>query len=483
MCSIRALSRRRRKGARMADDRIPTIAEAGRGFRDGSLSPVEVTESCLARIEAQDSEIHSFIEVTAERAMDAARRAETELRQGIDRGPLHGIPYGLKDIFDAEGLRTTAHSKILVDNLAAADSEVQRRIADGGGVLLGKQALWEFTYGGPSFDLPWPPARNPWDLSRTQMGSSTGSAAAIAAGFCLGAMGSDTGGSIRTPAAACGVAGLKPTYGLVSRRGVLPNTFSFDHCGPMAWTVEDCALMLGVIAGHDPADPGSIAAPATDYSGGLDTPVAGTRIGVVRGWYEEEPACIPAVKAAMDEAVKIFEALDCTVQDVALPGLDDFLDCKNPISLAELYAIHEEGLTTRPLDYGHSFRFRVMPGALIRASDYVQAMRWRGELTRTMLAAYEEVDVLIVPAAFDVAPPMAPDEPPTRLNETVPSLTTPFNLAGNPALALCMGFSAEGLPLGLQIAGRLFDEALVLRLGHSFERATDFRSRRPVAGA
>lgn len=314
------------------------------------------------------------------------------------------------------------------------------------------------------------------------MGSSTGSAAAIAAGFCLGAMGSDTGGSIRTPAAACGIAGLKPTYGLVSRRGVLPNTFSFDHCGPMAWTVEDCALMLQVVAGHDPDDPGSIGVAAADYVADLDAPVAGTRIGIVRGWYEDEPACTPAVKAAMDDAVRVFEELGCQVRDVALPPLADFLDCKNPISLSELYAIHEENLTTRPQDYGHSFRWRVMPGGLIRAADYVQAMRWRGALTRELLAVYCEVDAILVPAAFDTAPPMAPDEPPTRLNETVPSLTTPFNLAGNPALALCNGFAADGMPLGMQIAGGLFDEPRLLRLGHAFERATGFRSRRPVLG-
>jgi aspartyl-tRNA(Asn)/glutamyl-tRNA(Gln) amidotransferase subunit A len=243
-----------------------TIAQLSRALRSRSLSSVEITEAYLHRIGALDPDLNAFIAVTADRARLEARLADDELASGESRSPMHGIPYGLKDIYETAGVGTTAHSRILENYVPARDCTVQAKLRAAGGVLLGKQSLWEFTYGGPSFDLPWPPARNPWDLNRSPAGSSSGSAAAVAAGLCPGAMGSDTGGSIRAPAAACGIAGLKPTYGRISRMGVLPNTYTFDHCGPMAWTVEDCAYMLQVVAGYDPGDPGSIDVPVPDLA-------------------------------------------------------------------------------------------------------------------------------------------------------------------------------------------------------------------------
>ncbi|WP_341990538.1 amidase [Azorhizobium sp. AG788] len=456
-----------------------TIAEAGRRFRARTLSPVELTQAYLARIAALDSTLNSFITLTPERALDEARAAERLFAQGIDTGPMQGIPYGLKDIYDTAGLLTTAHSKLLETHVPTQDSAVQARLRAGGGVLLGKQATWEFAMGGPSLDLPWPPARNPWDLSRSPMGSSSGAGAAIAAGLCPAATGSDTGGSIRMPASVCGIAGLKPTYGLVSRYGVQPNSYSFDHCGPMAWTVEDCALMLTVMAGYDPRDPGSLDLPPEDYAAGLSAPVAGLRIGVVRHWYEDELEAAPAVIAAMDASIATFRRLGCTVSEVRLPSLRTFTDSKMPLTAAEIFTLHEHDLRTRPRVFGRSMRFRILAGALLRADDYVQAMRARAELTAITFAVMKNVDILLTAGSAQPAPELLPDEPPTFFGAKTPSLTAQFNLTGQPALAVCNGFDAAGLPLGMQLAGRPGEDALVLRLGHAFERATQFRHRRP----
>lgn len=456
-----------------------TVAEAGRLFRAKALSPVELTRAYLDRIAALDPGLNAFITVTGERALAEAREAGDELGRGIDRGPMHGIPYGLKDIYETAGIATTAHSRLMADHVPARDCTVQAKLRAGGGVLLGKQSTWEFALGGPSFDLPWPPARNPWDVSRSPLGSSSGAAAAIAAGLCPAATGSDTGGSIRMPATACGIAGLKPTYGLVSRRGVLPNSYSYDHCGPMAWTVEDCALMLSVMAGHDPADPGSIEAPAVDYAAALTRPLAGLRIGVIRDWYETEVRAETAVIDGMELALSVFGDLGCRVVDVTLPTLRQFSDAKTPITLSELYALHEGDLKRRPELFGRSLRYRVLAGALVRAEDYVQAMRWRAELAAQVGEVLRDVDLLVTAGALTVAPALDPDEPPTFLGARVPSITGPFNTLGLPALAVPTGCDAAGLPVGMQVAGRPLDEARVLAAGHGFERATAGERRRP----
>src|SRR5579862_88643 len=263
-----------------------TIAELGRLYRRREVSPVEVTRALLARIAAHDEKLNSFLRVTEEAALAEAARAEAELMTGRARGPLHGIPYALKDIIETRGILTTGHSKLRQDHVPAADAELVTRLKAGGGIMLGKLATWEFALGGPSWDLPWPPAKNPWNPDYLPGGSSSGAGAAVAAGFVPGAVGTDTGGSIRGPAAVCGLAGLKPTYGRVSRRGVFPNTFSMDHCGPLARSAEDIALFLGVIAGFDPEDPGSEDVPVPDYPGELGGGVRGLRLGLVEDWYE-----------------------------------------------------------------------------------------------------------------------------------------------------------------------------------------------------
>jgi aspartyl-tRNA(Asn)/glutamyl-tRNA(Gln) amidotransferase subunit A len=467
----------------MSDLHYLTVAEAGRLYRAKKLSPVELTQAYLDRIAALNESIHAYLTVTGERALAEARAAEAELMAGNDRGPMHGIPYGLKDAFETAGVRTTCHSKRLADHVPTADATAQEKLRAGGGVLLGKHALWEFTYGGPSYDQPWPPALNPWNRERAIMGSSTGSAAAIAAGLFAGALGSDTGGSIRSPAALCGIAGLKPTYGRVSRVGILPNTFSFDHAGPMAWTVEDCALILQVIAGYDRADPASIDVAVDDYVGGLANPLKGKRIGLIRDWFEVEGQVWPEAVAAIDEAVAVFRSLGCTVEEIKVPSMRQFLDCKTPITLSEIYAVFENDLKTQPDDFGRQFRFRIMPGALVRGSDYVNALRWRTVLAREMLARFDRIDLMLTAGHLGDPPPVAPDAPPTLLNATLPSITTPFNLTGQPALTVCCGFRPDGFPIGMQIAGKPFDEAGVLAAGHAFETATDFRSRRPAVAA
>ncbi|MGJ5180312.1 amidase [Bradyrhizobium oligotrophicum] len=461
-----------------ADLRHLTIAEGGRLFRARKLSPVEWTTALLDAIAAVDPILNAFITVTAERALSEAAEAESELSSGLDRGPFHGIPYGLKDIYDTAGIRTTAHSKLLEDHIPVEDCAVQTRLRAAGGVLLGKQATWEFALGGPSFDLPWPPARNPWDLARSPMGSSSGAGAAIAAGLCPAATGSDTGGSIRMPATVCGIAGLKPTYGLVSRRGIQPNSYSFDHAGPMAWTTEDCAIMLDAMMGFDPRDPGSIDIAPIRHAAALDRSVNGLRVGVIRHWYTEDHEAAAAIVTAMDASIALLEDLGCAVSDVRLPSLRAFSDAKTPITVSEQYALHEADLKRRPQDFGRSLRYRILPGALIRAEDYVQAMRWRSELCATVFDTMRAFDVLITAGSFEPAPLLV-DEPPSLFGVKVPSLTSPFNLTGQPALSVCNGFDEAGLPLGMQIAGRPFEDATVLALGHAFEQAAGLRARRP----
>jgi aspartyl-tRNA(Asn)/glutamyl-tRNA(Gln) amidotransferase subunit A len=456
-----------------------TVAEGGRLFRARKLSPVEWTKALLDGIASIDPVLNAFITVTAERALTEAAEAESELSSGLDRGPFHGIPYGLKDIYDTAGISTTAHSKLLRDHLPAEDCTVQKKLRAAGGVLLGKQTTWEFALGGPSFDLPWPPARNPWDLARSPMGSSSGAGAAIAMGLCPAATGSDTGGSIRMPATVCGIAGLKPTYGLVSRKGIQPNSYSFDHAGPMAWTTEDCAIMLDVMAGYDPLDPGSIDAFPIHHAAALNRSVKGLRVGVIRHWYTEEHEAAASIVSAMDAGIALLEELGCVVGDVRLPSLRMFGDAKTPITVTEQYTLHEADLKRRPQDFGRSLRYRILPGALIRAEDYVQAMRWRAELCAEVFDIMRSFDILVTAGSFEPAPLLSADEPPSLFGVKVPSLTVPFNLTGQPALSVCNGFDKSGLPLGMQIAGRPFEDATVLALGHAFEQAAGLRSRRP----
>ena len=454
-----------------------TIAEASRLIAGRKLSPVELTEAYLGRIDAFDSQLDSFVTLTAERARAEAKQAEAAIMSAGPRGPLHGIPYCLKDIFDTAGIRTTAMSKLLADNVPVRDSACQEKLAAAGGILLGKNATWEFAHGGPSWDILFPPARNPWDRTCSPAGSSSGSAAAVAAGFAPATLGSDTGGSIRGPAAACGIAGLKPTYGLVSRRGVLPNCFSHDHAGPLAWTAQDVAILLQAIAGHDAEDPASADVPIPDYPSALTGDVEGLVIGVPERWLDDEMPLSAPTRAAFEAALEVFRGLGAKVRPVTLPPLQQFDDCKRTIAVVELFTIHGKDLRTRPELFGASLRYRIIAGGLVRAEEYLLAMRLRTDLARSLQSVLSTVDLLMLPTS-EPAGKLAP-VPPASLF-TRPSFTTPFNVGGNPALSICSGFNDAKLPFSLQIVGRLFDDATVLRAGDAYEKATPWRSMRPV---
>ncbi len=454
-----------------------TIAEAARLIEQKRLSPVELTTALIRRIEALDPQLNAYLLLTAERALDQARQAEQEIMAGGYRGPMHGIPFALKDIYATAGIRTTGHSRICLDTVPSADATTVRKLYEAGAILSGKLATHEFAHGGPSFDLPWPPARNPWNREHFTGGSSSGSGAAVAAGFVPAALGSDTGGSIRGPAALCGIVGLKPTYGLVSRSGVYANSFSFDHAGPMTWTVEDCAIVLQAVAGHDPKDPASATRPVPDYRAALTGDIKGLRIGVVRHLHEDDCAVTQEVSAALEEAFAVLRSLGATLGEVRLRPAQDYYDVKVTIAESELLAVHENALRTRPGDFGEDFLGRVLPALLISGRDYVQAQRERRRMLAEMAPVYANYDVLVTATAGAPAPRLGT----WRTIEfwKRPSLTTPFNVTGGPALAQCIGFSRNGLPLSMQIVGRPFDDATALRVAHAYEKATPWRAKRP----
>ena len=454
-----------------------TIAEASALISKRELSPVELVQSRLERIERLDGKLNSFIRVLSEEALAAARLAEAEIVAGRWRGPLHGIPIGLKDIYETKGVPTTGHSRVMIDHAPQQDATAVRLLTEAGAIVLGKLATHEFAFGGPSFDLPWPPARNPWDTGRFTGGSSSGTGAAVAAGLVLGGTGSDTGGSIRGPAAFCGLAGLKPSYGRISRAGILPLAFSLDHAGPMAWTAEDCAIMLRAMAGYDPADPASADRPVPDYQAALPGEVKGLRIGLIRHFYEADNPANEATRRGIAAAVKVLEDLGCSVRELRLSPLADWAACGMVIMLAEGYAIHEANLRERFVDYGEAFRERMALAALITGADYVQAVRRRRELAAELATAMADLDLVMTAAAPSEAPAIEAVSKFAIFER--PSLTMPFNVTGSPAMSVCCGHTPAGLPLAFQLAGKPFAEATVLKLAHAYEKATPWRSIRP----
>ena len=456
---------------------VPSLAEASARIADGSLSPVALTEAALAQVAALDPALNAFIRVTADRALDAATAAEAEIRAGRKRGPLHGIPYALKDIYDAAGVPTTAHSKILLDNVAQADAASTARLEAAGMVLLGKLSTHEFARGGPTDALPFPNAKNPWNTAHFCGGSSSGSGAAVASGMVALAMGSDTGGSIRLPASYCGIVGLKPTYGVISRRGIVPLSFTLDHAGPLTRTVEDCAMAMQALAGHDPLDPGSADVPVPDYLAGLRAGIAGLTIGRARA-YDIESGTDAEMLAAVDAAADVLRGLGATIVDVALPSRPRFDASTQAILLAEGFAIHHEWLRTRPQDYGRVTRERLSMGAFVSGGEYVQAQRLRRILTAEVDAVLAGCDAILCAGITATAPLVSEvDEGPFRRSHPI---TAAFNGTGHPALALPGGFGASGLPLGLQLVGRNFAEATLFRIGHAYEQATGWMARRPA---
>ncbi|MBV1799598.1 amidase [Siccirubricoccus sp. G192] len=455
------------------------LAEAAALIAARRLSPVELLSDCLARIAALEPRLNAFIRLLEQEAMAEARAAEAEIARGGPRSALHGIPVGLKDIIDLAGHPSTCHSRLRLDHVAEADAAVVARLREAGAVFPGKLATHEFAIGGPCFDLPFPPARNPWNPAHHPGGSSSGSGAAVAARMLPAALGTDTGGSVRHPATHCGLVGLKPTYGLVSRRGVFPLAFTLDHVGPMTRTVRDNALLLGVMAGPDAEDPGSAMREAEDYTRDLHRGVKGLRIGFIRHFHEADMPASPEVAAALEAAARLLAAEGATIRDVTLPPLGEFAAVNRAILGAEAAAVHETWLRERPGDYAHLTRRRLLPGMFVSGADYVQAQRRRTQLVAAVEAAFAEVDLLLSASSMD---PACRIDDAAEVDRTYSrQARTPFNVTGHPAISVMCGISrAEGLPLGLQLVAPAFAEALLYRAAAGYERAAPWREMAPA---
>jgi aspartyl-tRNA(Asn)/glutamyl-tRNA(Gln) amidotransferase subunit A len=439
-----------------------------------AVSPVELTQACLERIERLQPTLNAFITVTADTALQQARSAEREIVHGRYRGPLHGIPVALKDLIDTAGVRTTAGSALFQDRVPTEDAPVVRRLKAEGAVLLGKTNLHEFAYGGSGVVSYYGAARNPWAREHITGGSSSGSAAAVAAGLCFAALGSDTAGSIRLPAACCGIVGMKPTYGLVSARGVIPLAWSYDHVGPMTRSVRDAALALQAVAGYDAGDATSREFPESDYSEKLDQDTNALRIGIVRQFFFDDLE--PEVAAAINNALQVLETLTGGLSDASMP-----IDTDRTVQAAESYAYHSQFLADHSSLYQPETLRRIQRGEAISARDYILKRLELDQLRKAAADLFSEFDLLVTPTSPATAPALAelqanPED--LRRRELILLRNTrPFNVLGLPAISVPCGFTAEGLPVGLQIAGAPGDDARVLQLAHAYERATEWHKR------
>jgi aspartyl-tRNA(Asn)/glutamyl-tRNA(Gln) amidotransferase subunit A len=451
------------------------IRELTGRFRRRELSPLELTNALLQRIERLDPTLHAYVTLTTDRALSDAKAAEAAILQGDPR-PLLGIPIAYKDLYATRGIRTTAGSAVLGDWVPTEDSTCVARLQAAGCVMLGKLITHEYAFGIQFPGHRFTPARNPWNLQHIPGGSSSGSGAALAAGLTVASLGSDTGGSIRGPAAFSGIVGLKPTYGRCSRAGVVTLSWSLDHTGPMARTVEDCAWLLQSLAGHDAADPAANTAPVDDYLSGLGRGIRGLRVGIPRAFFLDNVNA--EVLAAFERALQTLAELGASVVDVTIPSIRT-APAYLAILLVEAFAYHERDLRERPQLYGEGLRDKLLAGGLFSSAEYVQAQRLRARLQRDFLATFQQVDVLATPTMLSPALPFSVVQDPDLPYPYPTSNTSPFNMSGLPALALPSGFSTTGLPMSLQIAGRPFDEATVLRVGHAYEQATDWHRRRP----
>ncbi len=451
-------------------------------IRDKEVSPVEVVDAHLARIEATEPTLNSFITLLPEQAREVARRAESQIQAGNYRGPLHGIPVGLKDLFNTAGVRTTSGSRIFDTFVPAEDCTVAARFQRAGAILLGKLNMHQFAYGPTGENFDYGHMHNPWNPELVTGGSSGGSGSAAAAGQCTITMGSDTGGSVRIPAALCGIVGLKPTYGLVSRAGLTPLSWCLDHPGPMVRTVEDAALTMNVIAGHDPKDVATTVREIPDYTTALAGSVEGLRIGLPREYFD---APLDAeVEAAVRAAVAHLEELGATVTEVSLPMFKDSQAISGAILMAEASAYHRELLARDGDKLTPSVRLRLEAGLFVTAADYLKAQQARARFNQEMARLFQDVDLLAGPAEPVTAPPILASEMVIgdRTVGTTGALTQytrPYNISGTPAISVPCGFSEAGMPIGLQLAGKPFDELTVLRAAHAYEQTTDWHRRRP----
>jgi aspartyl-tRNA(Asn)/glutamyl-tRNA(Gln) amidotransferase subunit A len=455
------------------------ISEAAALIQARALSPVELTQACLDRIGQVEPKVQAFVRVLTEPALAAARQAEAAIGRGDYRGPLHGVPIALKDLYHMQGIPTTASSKVRADYVPTYDAAATERLADAGAILLGKVTTHEFAYG-----IVSPPTRNPWDLDRIPGGSSGGSGAALAAGECLGALGSDTGGSIRIPSSFCGVTGIKPTFGRTSKYGVTPLAYSLDHVGPMTRTVADTALMLQAISGGDPRDRCAADREVPDFSASLHDGVQGLVFGMPTNVYFDN--IDPEVETAVRQAIALLEREGAIVKEVTLPSLAYALAAEFAIFMSEASSYHQRDLRASPDLYTPDVRLFLELGELLPATTYLKAQRARRLIKHDFRRAFEEhgLSALLAPTTPGTAPRYDQEtytfgtEEPTTV--ACVRLCGPANLTGLPALSVPCGFSSTGLPIGLQIIGRPFDEATVLRIGQTYEAVTDWTSRHPA---
>ena len=467
---------------RPADVCFLSIAEASGLIGCGELWPTELVDAHLERISATDDRLNSFVTVLESQARAAAEKAEAQIRSGGLAGPLHGIPIGLKDLYYTRGVRTTMGSSIMGDFVPDYDATVVSRFLDAGAIIIGKLQMHEFASGPTSANIHHGPAHNPWDTERVTGGSSGGSGSSVAAGQVMAALGTDTGGSVRIPAALCGIVGLKPTFGRISRHGVYPLSWSFDTVGPMTRTVMDTALVMNAIAGHDPRDPYSSRQPKPDFTETLGQDIDGLRVGIPKEHFFEilDPEC----ESAMREGAKVLEGLGATVEEVSVPLLENILSIGQAISGPEAAEIHLEHLRNHAGEMDPQVSSRLAAGLLEPGIYYVRAQRARRAFNRQVAAVFEGVDVLLTPSEPIPAPKIGQEVSTVRGEEhstiqILARMTRPFNVSGSPAVTVPAGFSADGLPLGIQIAGRMFDEATVLRVAHAYEQATGWHTRRP----
>jgi len=453
-----------------------TLASARDALCRREISSLELTDFYLEQIARLNPQVNAYITVTAESAREQAQRADEERARGVDRGALHGIPIALKDLFDTRGVLTTAGSEILRDNIPTDDAEVVTRLKNAGAALLGKNNMHEFAFGVTNQNPHYGDAHNPWALGHITGGSSGGSAAAVAARMCLGSMGSDTGGSIRIPAALCGVSGLKPTYGRVSLRGVIPLSWTNDHAGPIAQTAQDCAWMLNAVAGYDPNDPVSVNMPVPDYSARLYESLRGARFAMPRGYFEDEVN--GEILDAVSTAVRVLEDLGALCVEKDLPAGEEMFQLNRVILRAEAATYHREWLATRAGEYGADVMSRFRLGEAVTAQEYILARRHQVEVHRALQEFFRDIDFFITPTTRVTAPSLEID--PVSMAMHLTAFTAPFDVTGVPAISIPCGFTTDGLPIGLQIVGRHWDEARVLQVAHQYQLVTDWHTRIPA---
>ena len=460
----------------MSDVALLPLQAASALVHSRRASSVDLVRACLDRITRHDRELGAFITLTADSALDEAKRADADLANGVDRGPLHGIPIALKDLYDTAGVRTTAGSRIFAERVPERDSAVVEKLRAAGAVFLGKLNLHEWALGVTNQNPLFGAACNPWDVSRIPGGSSGGSAIAVASGFCYGSPGSDTGGSIRIPASLCGVAGLKPTYGRVSLRGVIPLAWTLDHSGPLARTVGDLAIALNATAGHDPLDPASVDVASEDYTAGIEDGAKDVRVIVATNFFDDVDV---EVDAAVREAARVLTSLGASVSERTLPRVE-LLTAQRAILLTDAAAVHRDHLRERAADIGADVLTRLRTGQTFTGMDYAQARRDRDELRREWLAVLREQDIILSPTTPIPAPPRDGQDA-VAAAQRLTANTAPFNLTGLPAISIPCGFTKAGLPIGLQLAAGPWREALLLRVARAYERATPWHERLPLS--